>query len=83
MHWDRSLTTKNVFPCSPYVFHVSRGQAFVADSAWNENLESLQADWKRKTILLVNELVLFEIHFFHDERPVIPILERKLAAVAH
>ena len=34
-------------------------------------------------MLPVVELVLFEIQFIHDERPVIPIPERKLVAEAH
>ena len=32
--------------------------------------------------LLVDELVLFEIQYIHDERPVIPILEGKLVTEA-
>ena len=34
-------------------------------------------------ILLVVELVLFEIQYIHDECPVVPILQRKLVAEAH
>ena len=51
--WDESKNTKDVFllirmysMCQ--VANVCRG------SAWNENLESLQVDWKRKTIFHYN-----------------------------
>ena len=49
------------FPEIP-MYSMCQESSVCRGSARNENLESLQADWKRKTILLVDELVLLEIN---------------------
>ena len=45
--------------------------------------ESLEALFPSLIILVVDDLVLFEIQFFRDGPPSIPILERELVAEAH
>ena len=92
------------FPVIP-MYSMCQEASVCRGSAWNENSESLQVDWRRETIshcnlipllemlrfthrihlllLLVDELVLVEIHSIRVARLVIPIFEHKHVAVTH